>query len=43
MGVATYDNVRMKEIQESLPSTDQIKAVIEEAEEDYNRRQSEKQ
>ena len=43
MGVVTYDNVRMKEIQESLPSTDQIKAVIEEAEEDYNRRQSEKQ
>lgn len=43
MGVATYDNVRMKGIQESLPSTDQIKAVIEEAEEDYNRRQSEKQ
>ena len=35
MGVATYDNVRIKEIQEQLPTTEQIKAVIEAAEEDY--------
>mgnify|MGYP002866630131 FL=1 len=35
MGVATYDNVQIKEIQEQLPSTDQIKAVIEQAEQDY--------
>lgn len=35
MGVATYDNVQIKEIQEQLPSTDQIKAVIAQAEQDY--------
>ena len=35
MGVATYDNVQIKEIQEQLPSTEQIKAVIEQAEQDY--------
>lgn len=35
MGVATYDNVRIKEIQEQLPTTEQIKAVIEQAEEEF--------
>lgn len=37
MGVATYDNVRIREIQEQLPTTEQIKAVIEQAEEDFAR------
>ena len=37
MGVATYDNVRIREIQEQLPTTEQIKAVIEQAEEDFVR------
>ena len=37
MGVATYDNVRIKEIQEQLPTTEQIKAVIEQAEEEFTR------
>ena len=35
MGVATYDNVRIREIQEQLPTPEQIKAVIEQAEEEY--------
>ena len=35
MGVAKDDNVQIKEIQEQLPSTDQIKAVIAQAEQDY--------
>ena len=41
MGVATYDNVRIKEIQEQLPTAEQIQAVIEQAEEDYIRNQKE--
>ena len=39
MGVATYDNVRIKEIQDQLPTTEQIQAVIEQAEEDFIRSQ----
>jgi len=35
MGVATYDNVHIKEIQKQLPTTEQIKAVIEAAESDF--------
>lgn len=35
MGVAKYDNVRIKEIQEQLPTAEQIKAVIDQAEEDF--------
>ena len=41
MGVATYDNVRIKEIQEQLPTAEQIQAVVAQAEEDFMRRQSE--
>ena len=37
MGVATYNNVRIREIQEKMPTPEQIKAVIEAAEEDYLR------
>jgi len=40
MGVATYDNVRIKEIQEQLPTTEQIQAVVAQAEEDFKRSQS---
>ncbi len=35
MGVATYDNVRIKEIQEYLPTTEQIRQQIALAEEEY--------
>ena len=42
MGVATYDNVRIKEIQEYLPSADQIKRQIEIAEEEYRIRKKNK-
>ena len=35
MGVATYDNVRIKEIQEHLPTSEQIRQQIELAEEEY--------
>ncbi len=35
MGVATYDNVRIKEIQERLPTAEQIRQQIEIAEEEY--------
>ncbi|MBQ4176714.1 MAG: DUF1016 family protein [Lachnospiraceae bacterium] len=35
MGVATYDNVRMREIQHHLPSAEQIQEQIELAEEEY--------
>lgn len=35
MGVATYDNVKIKEIQEHLPTTEQIRQQIEIAEEEY--------
>ena len=41
MGVATYDNVRIREIQEQLPTPEQIQAVVAQAEEDFMRRQSE--
>ena len=35
MGVATYDNVKIKEIQNHLPTAEQIKQQIELAEEEY--------
>ena len=35
MGVATYDNVRIKEIREHLPTAEQIRQQIELAEEEY--------
>ncbi len=35
MGVATYDNVKIAEIQEHLPTAEQIKQQIELAEEEY--------
>ena len=40
MGVATYDNVKIKEIQDHLPTAEQIRQQIELAEEEYkmNRR-----
>lgn len=41
MGVAKYDNVRIKEIQEQLPSAEQIKAVIDQAEEEFYKEKAE--
>ena len=35
MGVATYDNVKIKEIEAHLPTTEQIQQQIEIAEEEY--------
>ncbi len=35
MGVATYDNVKIKEIQDHLPTAEQIRQQIELAEEEY--------
>ncbi|MBQ9031918.1 MAG: DUF1016 family protein [Parasporobacterium sp.] len=35
MGVATYDNVKIKEIQEYLPTAEQIQQQVEIAEEEY--------
>jgi len=35
MGVATYDNVRIKEIHEHLPTAEQIQQQVEIAEEEY--------
>lgn len=35
MGVATYDNVRIKEIQQQLPTPEQIKEIVDQAEHDY--------
>ena len=35
MGVATYDNVKIKEIQEHLPTAEQIQQQIAFAEEEY--------
>ena len=42
MGVATYDNVRIKEIQEHLPTAGQIQHQIEIAEEEYKLRLQER-
>lgn len=42
MGVATYDNVKIKEIQEYLPTTEQIQRQIEIAEEEYKMKLQEK-
>ena len=38
LGVATYDNVRIKEISEQIPTTEQIELQIELAEEEYKMR-----
>ena len=35
MGVATYDNAKIREIQEHLPTTEQIQQQIALAEEEY--------
>lgn len=35
MGVATYDNVKIKEIQDHLPTAERIQKQIELAEEEY--------
>jgi hypothetical protein len=35
MGVASYDNVRIKEIKSQLPSEEDIQKRIEQAEEEY--------
>jgi hypothetical protein len=35
MGVAIYDNVKIKEIEECLPTADQIRQQIDIAEEEY--------
>ena len=43
MGVATYDNVRIKEIQEYLPTAEQIQQQVEIAEEEYKMRLHEKE
>ena len=42
MGVATYDNVKIKDIQEYLPTAEQIQQQIEIAEEEYKISLSEK-
>ncbi len=42
MGVATYDNVKIQEIQEYLPTAEQIQQQIEIAEEEYRISLSEK-
>ena len=42
IGVATYDNVKIKEIQEYLPTAEQIQQQIEIAEEEYRISLSEK-
>jgi len=41
MGVATYDNVRIKEIEEYLPSCEQIQEQVKIAEEEYKMRMDE--
>lgn len=41
MGVATYDNVRIKEIQDHLPTAEQIQRQVEIAEAEYKRNLSE--
>lgn len=42
MGVATYDNVKIKEIQEHLPTTEQIQQQIALAEEEYKLKKEKK-
>lgn len=43
MGVATYDNIKVKEIQEYLPTAEQIQQQIEIAEEEYKLKLQKKQ
>ena len=38
MGVATYDNVKIREIEEHLPSAEQIREQVKIAEEEYKMR-----
>ncbi len=35
MGVATYDNIKVKEIQEQLPTASEIQRQVEMAEEEF--------
>lgn len=42
MGVATYDNVRIREIEEYLPSLEQIREQVKIAEEEYKMRLNER-
>jgi predicted nuclease of restriction endonuclease-like (RecB) superfamily len=42
MGVATYDNVKIKEIEEHLPSAEQIREQVKIAEEEYKMRLEER-
>lgn len=42
MGVATYNNVKIEEIKEQLPSTEDIETVVKNAEEEYKRRKRRK-
>ena len=35
MGVATYDKVKLKEIEKQLPTVEEIQARIEQAEEEF--------
>ena len=42
MGVATYDNVRIREIEKQLPSAEQIKAIMDQAEDEFMREQRNK-
>ena len=42
MGVATYDNVKIMEIQKHLPTAEQIRKQIEIAEEEYKMKRQEK-
>ena len=42
MGVATYENVRIKEIEEHLPSAEQIREQVRIAEEEYKMRLNER-
>lgn len=38
MGVATYSNVKVEEIQKQLPTTEEIKTVVKNAEEEFQRK-----
>lgn len=41
IGVATYSNVKIEDIRAALPTTEQINACIERAEEEYRKKQHE--
>ena len=42
MGVATYSNIQIEEMEQLLPSAEQIKKRIDQAQEEYNRNKQEK-